>query len=82
MDQNNQAGKAEKKVGPIVATLIIVLILIIVALYLFASKVNPPATPSDTATEQTGTAVTTQTDVQNLQNDLNNATNGLDQQNF
>ena len=39
----------DKKVGPIIATLIIVLILIIAALYLFASRINQPAIPDDNA---------------------------------
>ena len=37
----------DKKVGPIIATLVIVLILIIAALYLFAAKINQPAIPDD-----------------------------------
>lgn len=79
----------EKKVGPIVATLIIVLVLIIAALYLFASKINQPAIPTDAAmndtSDQTASvqAITnTSTDVQDLQNDLNAADVGLDAQNF
>jgi len=41
-------GEQKKHVGPIVATFIIVLVLIIAALYLFASSMNQqsvPATP-------------------------------------
>ena len=90
----------EKKVGPIIATLVIVLILIIAALYLFASRINQPAIPDDNAVTAgnldgtltannpapAATAVEpttgTSTDVQSLQNDLNNSTNGLDGQNF
>ena len=85
-----------KNVGPIVSTLVIVLILIIAALYLFASRINKQPIPADT-----GTTVTTDTgadssdsvpavapitgtssDPASIQKDLNSATNGLDSQNF
>ena len=90
----------EKKVGPIIATLVIVLILIIAALYLFASRIDQPAIPDDNAVSAgnlDGAAIVnndsqapaavqpttgTSTDIQSLQNDLNNSTNGLDGQNF
>jgi hypothetical protein len=84
----------EKKVGPIIATLIIVLVLIIVALYLFAARINQPAIPDDNSTAAGGAAETvtadqsvqpvvgTSTDLQSLQNDLNQSTTGLDNQNF
>lgn len=52
----------DKKVGPIIATLVIVLILIIAALYLFASRINQPAIPDDndvTAGDLDGTVSTT-----------------------
>ncbi len=79
-----------KKVGPIIATLIIVLILIIAALYLFASKINQPTVPSnDTASNDSAVNVDTVKPVTNtsddpaaLQADLNASTNGLDGQNF
>ncbi len=79
----NPSQNGEKKVGPIVATLIIVLILIIAALYLFASKINQPAVPTDNspAVADQG-ANTAATDGNSLQSDLNGATNGLDKQNF
>jgi len=84
---------SDKKVGPIVATLIIVLVLIISALYLFASRINQSGLPTDadTASDRYGddnvaTSVQavsgTSTDIQSLQTDLNASTNGLDQQNF
>lgn len=79
------APQAEKKVGPIVATLIIVLVLIIAALYLFASKVNQPAIPTDATVGQGATTTApanSPADIQSLQNDLNGATTGLDKQNF
>ena len=84
-----------KKVGPIIATLVIVLILIIAALYLFASRINQQSNPIDdsgtavvenvptTATTTSISPVTgTATDATSLQNDLNSATKGLDSQNF
>ena len=81
-----------KKVGPIVATLVIILILIIAALYLFASRVNQQPIPTDTASVAVDSSSTdTQTvapinnsadDPQSLQNDLNSATNGVSSQNF
>jgi cell division protein FtsN len=80
MNENKQGG--EKKVGPIVATLIIVLILIIAALYLFASKVNQPAIPTDASVTTGNAAPASAQDIQSLQNDLNSSTNGLDKQNF
>ena len=52
----------DKKVGPIIATLVIVLILIIAALYLFASRINQPAIPDDndvTAGDLDGKVATT-----------------------
>ena len=94
----NHGQNHEKKVGPIIATLVIVLILIIAALYLFASRINQPAIPDDnsvaagnldgtvgtvaTATAYVKPTTGTSTDVGSLQNDLNNATKGLDNQNF
>ena len=87
----------EKKVGPIIATLIIVLILIIAALYLFASRIDQPATPMtapsppEISTElrrQPAAAPRGPARHQHLHrrdfpaNDLNASTNGLDNQNF
>jgi cytoskeletal protein RodZ len=79
-----------KKVGPIVAILVIVLILIIGALYIFASRVSQPTVPTDnvTAAKQTPSdgAVQPATggsdDVTSLSKDLNTSTTGLDKQNF
>jgi len=82
----------QKKVGPIVATLIIVLVLIIAALYLFASKINQqapisnaphvPTTTNSVVQQYVEPITSTSTDVQSLQNDLDNSTNGLGNQNF
>src|ERR1700744_1979633 len=99
--QPSQSGMNEspenKKVGPIIATLLIVLILIIAALYLFAARINQPAIPTDDSgtseygdvsgaqspAAQSVPAVTgTSTDLQSMQSDLDNSTAGLDNQNF
>ena len=80
-----------KKVGPIIATLIIVLVLIIAALYLFASRLNQQAIPTDDTADQYGASATTTTvqpvtnkadDVQSIQSDLNSSTNGLGSQGY
>ena len=86
------ASTPTKKVGPIIATLVIVLILIIAALYFFASKITTETIPSDTSTTAVNTpaevapsvqAVTnTADDPASLQSDLNASTKGLEQQNF
>ena len=87
-----------KKVGPIIAILIIVLVLIIGALYLFASRINEeqpvneqtvatdstqPASNSSAESQQTVKPITNNADdISSLQNDLNDSTKGLDNQNF
>ena len=94
-ENGNSMGNGHKKVGPIIATLVIVLILIIAALYVFASRINQQAIPTDTMSDTSGTTnvqanvepsitpVTgTDTDPAALQKDLNAATQGLDSQNF
>ncbi len=90
------AHPEHKKVGPIIATLVIVLVLVIAALYLFASRINQQSAPIDaaastnTAPQQT-TASQSQSvqpvtnnsdDIQSIQADLNASTNGVDSQNF
>ncbi|HEX7724217.1 MAG TPA: hypothetical protein VF438_00555 [Candidatus Paceibacterota bacterium] len=72
---------SEKKIGPIVATLIIVLVLIIAALYLFASKVKQSAIPTDTL-DATTTVSTGHADLDDLRNELNDSTSGLEKENF
>ncbi len=84
--------KTPKKVGPIVTTLVIVLILIIAVLYFIASRMNTEAVPSDSPATAMNAPVETPTSVQpvtnkaddpaSLQSDLNASTKGLDQQNF
>jgi hypothetical protein len=82
-----------KKVGPIIATLVIVLVLIIAALYLFASKVSQraatdqmtdtPSTTNQTGQTQTVKPVTNSSDdLKSIQMDLNASTNGVDNQSF
>ena len=84
-----------KKVGPIIATLVIVLVLIIAALYLFASRINKEPVPTDTSAAMTtndtnnepaaptvAPVTGTSDDPASIQADLNASTNNLDQQNF
>ncbi len=88
---NTPVSNGGKKVGPIIATLTIVLILIIAALYLFASRINRQSTSLETAsttssmtTNSDGQPVvaTTNDDPASLQADLSASTNALDAQNF
>ncbi len=81
----------KKKVGPIIAILIVVLVLVIGALYLFASRINQqiPAdnnvAGSDAVSTQpeTVTPITSKSDdVSSIESDLNTSINGLDNQNF
>lgn len=83
----------QKKVGPIVSTLVIVLVLIIAALYLFAQKINKEPIPTDATPNAAGSNPVSATgtvpvingksnDPASLQNDLNASTQNLDQQNF
>lgn len=86
------APQTEKKVGPIVGALIIILILIIAALYFFGQRLNTEAPiqtpPTDQTSQQTTlnnapastqTATATQTDsVSSLQTDLDNQLKDVD----
>ena len=75
-----------KKVGPIVAILVVALVLIVGALYIFASRMNQQPTDgtSDTASTQTSVQPVTNSadDVNSTEADLNTSVNGLDSQNF
>lgn len=86
-------GCKHKKVGPIVVTLVIVLALIIVALYFFASRIDKRAIPADdisTTNSSTSTSITTtktvtpvtstKDDVKSLENDLNTSIDGVNSQ--
>ena len=86
MDTTPQHAE-HKKVGPIISTLVIVLILIMAALYVFASRISQQTLPSDALNDSSSTqsvqAVTNNSDdVSSLQNDLKTSTKGLDSQNF
>ncbi len=85
-----------KKIGPIIAILVIVLVLVIIGLYMFATKINKADTVNTPASAQQTTEVTTtptQTsgvqsvtntsdEVDSLQKDLNDSTKGLEDQNL
>lgn len=79
-----------KKVGPIVAVLVVVLVLVIGALYIFASRMNQaPMDDTSAATAMMETQQTTVTpvtntsdDVTSIEADLNASVDGLDAQNF
>ncbi len=81
------APQTERKVGPIVGALIIVLVLIVAALYFFGQRLNTESKVQKTApTEQTSatnstsaSVVTSQPDdVNTLQSDLDNQFNNVD----
>lgn len=72
------SAKSGKKVGPIVAILVIVLILIIAAVYLFASKLNKNEAPiENTAAPLVQNQVTTE-QTANLQETVPPVTNTAD----
>ncbi len=71
-----------KKVGPIVAILVAILILIIGALYLFASRVTVEPMEMNTAQESVQPVTNTSDDVTSIESDLDASTDGLDGQNF
>lgn len=87
----NPGSNENKKVGPIVASLVIVLVLIFAALYLFAAKVSQhnaadnitdPTVSSTSSTQSVQPVTSDSDDLQSIQADLNASTNGVDQQNF
>ncbi|MFA6554405.1 MAG: hypothetical protein WCS89_02740 [Candidatus Paceibacterota bacterium] len=49
-NNGNVVKNTPKKVGPIVAGLVVIIILIVVALYILASRVNQQSTPVDNTT--------------------------------
>jgi uncharacterized protein YxeA len=84
-----------KKIGPIVVTLIIVLVLVIAALYIFASRLSENGTGAyidsdtsasslvdDTTIVDIPTITNTSDDPESLLKDLESATNGLESNNF
>jgi hypothetical protein len=63
-------------IGPIVGTMIIVIVLIAIALYVFASHINRQALlngPTSTGSSASPSNDWHSDDIQTLQNDLNNA---------
>jgi hypothetical protein len=74
----------QKKVGPIVAVLVIVLVLIAAAIYLFATRdTTPESVNNDTASTQEVQPVTNESDeMSDLEADLDTSVSGLDEQNF
>ncbi|HTK33197.1 MAG TPA: hypothetical protein VL335_01470 [Candidatus Paceibacterota bacterium] len=68
--------KESKNVGPIIGTLVVIIVVITAALYVFASHINRQALlQSDSATSTTITIRTNKApdDIQTLKNDLNSA---------
>jgi flagellar basal body-associated protein FliL len=91
----NSMPTEHKKVGPIIAILIIVLILVIGALYLFASSINREQAPVDNSMANTNGApaesvepqtvapvTNTSDEIEAIESDLNSSTNGLDNSNY
>ena len=90
MDKETSHKTTESKnIGPIISTLVIVLILIMAALYIFASHISQQTLPAD-ALMDTGSATTTTVqpvtnnsdDTSSIQSDLKASTKGLNNQNF
>jgi uncharacterized protein YpmB len=79
-----QTNSEHKKIGPVVAILVIVLVLVAAAIYMFATRVNKQdAVNSDTAAAQEVQEVTNNSDeVNDLEADLSASVTGLDEQNF
>lgn len=67
----------QKKTGPMIATIIIVVILIVAAILLFSSRID-----KNTTGETVAPITNTSDDIQDISEDLNKATQGLDNQNF
>ena len=87
--------KSSKKIGPIIAIFVILVVIIAAILYFVGANFNKQAPPSNdnssVATQQADVSqavssvqpiTNTSDDVQSLQNDLNNSTTGVDSQNF
>ncbi len=79
----------DKKAGPIIAILVIVLVLVIAALYIFAAQSTVDPIPDDSmmTDEQTAPAevqpiTNTSDDIMDIQADLDASIDGLDDQNF
>lgn len=97
-DMASPEGDSHKKVGSTIAILVVVFVLIIAALYIFASQLGTSKDIEDvdvnanTAINTDTTGITTEESVQpvtntdddtkSLEEDLNTAIDGLDEQNF
>ncbi|OHA31147.1 MAG: hypothetical protein A3B11_00390 [Candidatus Taylorbacteria bacterium RIFCSPLOWO2_01_FULL_44_26] len=93
---NGSDETGSKKIGPVIAILIIVLVLVIAALYLFASRVNDRSSQTENITndEYSGIMTSSQTSVSvepvtntsddpdNIQADLYRSDQGLNDSNF
>ncbi len=82
--------KEPKNIGPIIGTFVIILLLVITAIYLLASRVSKEPTIQNTTTT-TENNIPTQTitpiennsdDLQSIQSDLDISIQGVDDQNF
>ncbi|MDD5165664.1 MAG: hypothetical protein PHG25_04005 [Candidatus Pacebacteria bacterium] len=66
--------KESKNVGPIVGTLVVIIVIVSAALYVFASHINRQATlNSDTASTTITIRINGNDDIQTLKKDLTNA---------
>ena len=73
-----EENKPDKNIGPIIGTLIVVIVLFVAAIYVFASHVNKQAATDALWTNSTTTLPTeiitnSADDVQSLKADLNNS---------
>lgn len=95
MDQTNQpeintqdqmepvSGKTANKTGPMVAIIAVVLIVIIAALYIFASRTDKTTIPTeDEIVTDIQPVTNTSDDLSSIESDLNISTGGLDEQSF
>ena len=90
MNPTPVGGGEPKKTGLVVITLVVILILILGALYLFASKSDSPSVPGDDYDavplrndEQAVQPITNDADdISSIEADLDASVEGLDEQNF
>lgn len=74
-----------KKVGPIIAVAAVILVLIIAALYIFASRMNSSADDQiapQTQQQSVQPVTSTSDDISDIEADLDMSIDGLDAQNF
>ncbi len=64
--------KETKNVGPIIGTLIVIIALVAIALYVFASHINRQALLNSETASSTVTIQIKADDIQSLKTDLNN----------